>query len=120
MQRRSISTLFVWLALVLAAIPLALAVANEPQPAWHAKVDSWVLQQLAESGQTEALLYLSAQADLSGAALQPDRVARGQFVFYHPFIPGRGDARAVAGRTGKTEHPLSQLLDRQYDLGAAR
>ncbi|MCB0020420.1 MAG: S8 family serine peptidase, partial [Anaerolineales bacterium] len=81
MKRRSVSTLFIWLALALAVIPLALAAAREPQPAWHAKVDSWVLQRLAESDKTEALIYLSEQADLSGATALSDKVARGQYVF---------------------------------------
>ena len=72
-KRRSVTTLFIWLALALALIPLALAAARAPQPAWHAKVDAWVLQRLAESEKTEALIYLAEQADLSAATALSDK-----------------------------------------------
>lgn len=50
-------------------------------PDWTQKVDSWVLETAASSQSTEFLVYLTEQADLSGAAALPTKQAKGQYVF---------------------------------------
>jgi uncharacterized repeat protein (TIGR01451 family) len=48
--------------------------------AWEAKVDSWVLETGA-SGETEFIVYLSEQADLSAAAALSTKLEKGTYVF---------------------------------------
>ena len=48
--------------------------------AWQSKVDAWVTA-TASSGETEFLIYLSEQADLSGAAALPTKLEKGQYVY---------------------------------------
>ncbi len=81
----------------LAALPLLLltiiwsAFPALSAPAWHAAVDGWVLERVAETGEAEFLVFLSEQADLSAAAAFGDRAARGAYVMQ--------ELRAVAERT---------------------
>ncbi len=51
-----------------------------PAPAWQSKVDAWVTSTAAE-GETEFLIYLSEQADLSGAAKLPTKLEKGRYVY---------------------------------------
>ena len=56
---------------------------SEPAPAlpdWQSRVDRWVLDTSA-SGETEFLVFMQEQADLSGAARLKTQAARGQYVF---------------------------------------
>jgi serine protease AprX len=63
---------------------LFLALANLAQPtqaeAWRAKVDPWVLETAVSQPHTEFLVYLTEQADLSGAAAIGDKEAKGRYV----------------------------------------
>lgn len=47
---------------------------------WQSKVDPWVLQ-TAAGGETEFLVYLTAQANLSAAKSLPTRLEKGRYVF---------------------------------------
>ena len=47
---------------------------------WQDKVDPWVLQTAAQ-GETEFLVYLTTQADLSAAKVLPSKLEKGNFVF---------------------------------------
>jgi serine protease AprX len=47
---------------------------------WGSKVDPWVLG-TAAAGQTEFLVYLNEQADLSGAARLSTKLEKGQYVY---------------------------------------
>ncbi len=49
-------------------------------PAWQNKVDAWVLE-TATSRETEFLIYMAEQADLSGAAMLPTKQEKGRYVF---------------------------------------
>jgi serine protease AprX len=56
---------------------------SEPAPAlpdWQNRVDRWVLD-TAASGETEFLVFMQEQADLSGAASLKTQAAKGQYVF---------------------------------------
>lgn len=79
-----ISRLVTLLTAVLAPLALVFLSMSLPQHAqvvtWEDKVDPWVLQTSAES-ETEFLLYLTEQADLSGAADFPSKTAKGQYVY---------------------------------------
>src|SRR5262245_5900606 len=48
---------------------------------WRQKVDPWVLDTSSGGRTTEFLVYLRDQADLSDAARQGDKAARGRYVF---------------------------------------
>jgi serine protease AprX len=49
-------------------------------PAWQSKVDAWVTA-TAAGGETEFLIYLSEQADLSKAATLPTKLEKGNYVY---------------------------------------
>jgi subtilisin family serine protease len=66
-------------------IALFLAGSSDPlpvasAPAWQSKVDPWVTT-TAAGGETEFLIYLSEQADLSEAAALPTKLEKGQYVY---------------------------------------
>ncbi len=48
---------------------------------WETKVDPWVLDQVALSGETEFLVVLERQADLSAARTLGTKAEKGRFVF---------------------------------------
>jgi subtilisin family serine protease len=48
--------------------------------AWQSKVDAWVAE-TAASGETEFIIYLSEQADLSGAAALATKQEKGAYVY---------------------------------------
>ena len=68
--------------------------------AWQAKVDNWVLTS-ALSGETEFLVYLTEQADLSGAEELKTKHEKGSYVY--------GELTKVAARTQK---PLLTALSK--------
>jgi subtilisin family serine protease len=74
------------------SVPLA-----SPAAPWQAKVDPWVMDTAAE--QTEFLVFLSEQADLSGAAELPTKLEKGSYVFQQ--------LTEVAGRT---QGPVLEVL----------
>jgi subtilisin family serine protease len=49
--------------------------------AWKTAVDPWVLQTAEENGQTEFLVFLSEQANLSAAADLSTKIEKGTFVY---------------------------------------
>jgi serine protease AprX len=63
---------------LLAASPLPAPA--ESAPVWQSKVDAWVTATSA-SGDTEFIIYLSEQADLSGAASLPTKLEKGRYVY---------------------------------------
>jgi subtilisin family serine protease len=68
-------------ALLLAAcVALPLPIAGAPVEE-AAKVDPWVLDRLAETGEVEFLVFLAEQADLSFAAGLVSKAEKGRFVF---------------------------------------
>jgi serine protease AprX len=75
-----------------------------PALAWESKIDPWVLNKVTNSpeAQTEFLLFLNEQADLSGAAGLKTKLEKGTYVFQH--------LTALANRTQK---PVIAALDAQ-------
>ena len=73
---RSCAAAFPLIAAAILALPAGAAGAA-------AGVDPWVLDQLVlePSGESEFLIVLAEQADLSGAAALPTKLAKGQYVF---------------------------------------
>ena len=77
---RPLRALLLILALVAAPWPVSpAAVAAPPDPG--DKVSAWVTEHTAGGQSAEFLVVLNQQADLSGAASQPTKQARGRFVF---------------------------------------
>ena len=76
------------------------ASAAPPVPAWQAKVDAWVLDNAAE-GKAEFIVFLSDQADLSGAAALPTKAEKGEYVY-----------RTLTEHAERTQAPLRRALDR--------
>jgi len=73
----------------------------EPAPAlpdWQNRVDRWVLD-TAASGETEFLVFMQEQADLSGAARLKTQAAKGQYVF-----------EQLTQTSQRTQAPLLQQL----------
>ena len=79
MQRKALSLITVLVLLVIASSSLALA-AQEAPDAWRAKVDPWVLDTASE-GETEFIVFLTQQANVSGAGALTSKVEKGRFVF---------------------------------------
>ncbi|MDD5468349.1 MAG: hypothetical protein PHS96_11130, partial [Anaerolineales bacterium] len=77
------------------------ATALSLSPAWQAKVDPWVLDR-AESGETEFLIVLSEQADLSGAASLKTKAEKGAYVY-----------RRLTEVARRTQAPLLHELKRR-------
>ncbi|NJD59384.1 MAG: peptidase S8 [Anaerolineales bacterium] len=75
-----------------AAVPASAA-------AWRTKVDPWVLQ-TAASADTEFLVYLTIQADLSTAHDLPTRLEKGRYVF-----------QALTATANRTQAPLITYLE---------
>jgi len=102
MFRRAI--LLVTLAVLASLIPaspyIPEAIAAPPAPAWHARVDPWVLDTAAE-GKTEFIVFLAEQADLSGAAALRTKAEKGEYVY-----------RTLTEHAQRTQAPLRQALDR--------
>lgn len=53
---------------------------GRPAAAWTQKVDAWVFETAAAQGETEFLVYLQKQADLSDAAALPTKEEKGKYV----------------------------------------
>jgi serine protease AprX len=97
--RRNIAVVCAGMAAALAIHAGSAAAAQAPSPlAWPQKVDSWVLTEAAD-GPAEFLVFLTEQANLSGAELVVTQPHKGRFVFER--------LRATADRT---QGPLLALL----------
>ncbi len=70
---QKLKSIFIFLAILPVWQPL-------PQASWQAKVDPWLLARLGPEP-LEFLVYLHAQADLSGAARLADKTAKGEYVY---------------------------------------
>jgi subtilisin family serine protease len=97
-------------AILPALLLLLLAVASRmlpafSAPAWEARVDGWVLNRLEAEGEAEFLVYLQAQADLSGAQALTGKGARGAHV-----------AEQLTATAARTQPAVIAELER---LGAA-
>ena len=79
MQRKALSLITLLVLLAIASSSLALA-AQEAPDAWRAKVDPWVLDTASE-GETEFIVFLTEQANVSGAEALKSKVEKGRFVF---------------------------------------
>jgi len=102
MNRSRFFSLFSIVVLLAASLPAASRAA--PRTPWESKVDPWVLQ-TARKGETEFLVYLTEQADLSGAASLPAKEAKARYVF-----------ERLSQLAARTQGPLLAELHR---LGAA-
>ncbi|MCS6843113.1 MAG: S8 family serine peptidase [Caldilineales bacterium] len=70
-----------------------------PQP-WQNKVDPWVLETVAQ-GETEFLVFLTAQADLSRARQLPTKLEKGRYVY-----------ETLTAVAEATQGPVRRALDR--------
>ena len=98
------ASLLIALAVLAALIPISsvghAVFAAPPAPAWHTKVDPWVLDRAAE-GEAEFLVFLADQADLSGAAMLHTKAEKGAYVY-----------RTLSEHAERSQAPLRQALDR--------
>lgn len=81
MMRKSVALM----GIILFAVLLA-AAWNGTRPVtsaaeWQAKVDPWVLDTAVEAGETEFLVFLAEQADLSAAASLRTKEEKGRYVY---------------------------------------
>jgi serine protease AprX len=95
------------LSIVLILVLLFTGITPAPRAAaalWERKVDAWVLQALSqdETGQAGFLVYLSEQADLSGAHAMLTKQEKGAYVF-----------KALTRNAQRTQAPLLVELRRQ-------
>ena len=79
MKRKALSLISLLLLLTIISSSFALA-AQEAPDAWRAKVDPWVLNTATE-GETEFIVFLAQQADVSGTEALQSKLEKGRFVF---------------------------------------
>jgi len=98
------------LSILLSGLLLAGFVAGSAQGAartpWQSKVDAWALE-TASAGETEFLLFLSEQADLSEAARLPTKLEKGIFVY-----------ERLSETARRTQGPLIAALDELQRSGS--
>ncbi len=94
----SIAILAIAVAVVASAAPLT--VRSDPPEPWRAKVDPWVLN-AAAAGETEFLVFLADQADVSAAAALGSKREKGEYVY-----------RTLSEHAARTQAPLRRTLDR--------
>jgi uncharacterized repeat protein (TIGR01451 family) len=93
-------------ALILATVTLfALALPAQTVDVWQAKVDPWVMETGRAAGETEFLVFLAEQADVSGADALETKLEKGQFV-----------VDALSSTAARTQPAVTAELDR---LGVA-
>ncbi|HSH05435.1 MAG TPA: hypothetical protein VLL52_23165, partial [Anaerolineae bacterium] len=68
------------LSLMLLMIGLVGQPVVRAETSWQAKVDNWVLTELATEGEAEVLVFMVEQADLSGADALLAKEAKGAYV----------------------------------------
>lgn len=88
------------LIMVAGTLGLPASVPAAPLP-WPEKVDPWVLETAAQ-GETEFLVFLAQQADLSGAERLPTKEMRGQYVY-----------ETLSQLARRTQAPLLRFLERR-------
>ena len=92
--------------IAVALVTLSLGAASpRASTAWQGKVASRVLLETTDGRHTSFLVVLASQADVSGAAFLPSKLAKGQFVY-----------RTLSGHAAQTQSPILALLD---DRGVA-
>jgi serine protease AprX len=90
------------LLVVMALLSIILAGSAAPVSAtpWLSKVDSWIIQTASE-GETEFLVYLTAQADLTEANSLPTRLEKGLYVY-----------QTLTSMAERTQKPVITELER--------
>jgi serine protease AprX len=90
------------LLVVVAILSIILAGSAAPVSAapWQTKVDSWILRNATE-GETEFLVYLTAQADLDKASSLPSRLQKGLYVY-----------QSLTALAERTQKPVITELER--------
>ena len=78
--------------------------------AWQAKVDNWVLTS-AQSGETEFLVYLTEQADLSGAEESKTKHEKGSYVYAELTKDAARTQKVALSRSIQYERRAPILLD---------
>jgi len=91
---------------IFVVLSLFLGISGRPAPAapaapWEDKVDPWVLS-TAQSGETEFLVFLEAQADLQAAASLKGKTAKGTYVY-----------ETLSSIAESTQKPLRDSLEAQ-------
>jgi serine protease AprX len=74
-------TLLLALAIALGSLAGALSYQRAIAAEWREKVDPWVLQTATEQSQTEFLVFLTEQADLSAAETMKTKDEKGTYVY---------------------------------------
>jgi uncharacterized repeat protein (TIGR01451 family) len=87
------------------------AAATPPAQAhiWQEKVDPWVRETAVAQGETEFLIYLSPQADLSGAAALTSKAAKGEYVYRQLTAVADRTQPAVVARLEEMGLPYRQF-----------
>ena len=80
MRRNMMALLTLVVTFVLITSSVSLAATPAGVAPWQDKVDPWVLDTIA-GGETEFIVFLAQQADLSGAAVLASKLEKGQYVF---------------------------------------
>lgn len=79
-MRKRVGLVVLLLAVLVMAVVVARGNPAGTAPEWQAKVDPWVLDTAGE-GETEFLVFLAEQADLSGAYALTTKLEKGNYVY---------------------------------------
>lgn len=81
MKRKTLPLFALVVVMLLVSSGLTLAAPAVPTADWQSKVDPWVLDTARAEGQTEFLVFLADQADLSAADALTTKLEKGTYVF---------------------------------------
>ena len=81
MKRKTLPLIALVVLLTLISSAITLAAPAAPVADWQSKVDPWVLNTARAEGQTEFLVFLADQADVSAADGLTSKVEKGAFVY---------------------------------------
>ncbi|HNU05969.1 MAG TPA: S8 family serine peptidase [Anaerolineae bacterium] len=81
MKRKTLPLIALIVVTLLLTSGLSLAAPAAQEVNWQSKVDPWVLDTARADGQTEFLVFLADQADLSAAAGLSTKLEKGTFVY---------------------------------------
>ena len=93
-------TLILALAVATGGLAGALTHQRAVAAAWQDKVDPWVLQTATEQGETEFLVFLAEQADLSATASMKTKLEKGTYVY-----------ETLSALAERTQKPILAQLD---------
>ena len=102
MKRKTLPLIALVVVLMIISSGLTLAAPAAPTAEWQSKVDPWVLNTARAEGQTEFLVFMADQADLSAADALSTKLEKGTYVY-----------ETLSSKAAETQGPVIDALKAQ-------